>query len=55
MKEALVLQVREKTFHIVEFFQLRSLSLPSPFEDEIQKTEVKGQDIKTATAEIARE
>lgn len=37
------------------FFQLRSLSLPDAFENEIQNTEVKGQDINTATAEKFRD
>ena len=35
-------QVNQQTFHIVKFFQLRSLNLPDPFEDEIKNTEVKG-------------
>lgn len=51
----IVKTVREKTFHIVEFFQLRSIKLPDSFEREIQNTEVKGQDIFTASAEISRE
>lgn len=55
MKNELVKAVEEKTYHIVKFFQLRSLSLPTSFEREIQNTEVKGQDIQTATAEILRE
>jgi hypothetical protein len=37
------------------FFQLRSLSLPDAFENEIQNTEVKGQDINTANAELLRD
>ena len=37
------------------FFQLRSLSLPNAFENEIQNTEVKGQDINTANAELLRD
>jgi len=41
--------------HIVEFFQLRSVSLPDSFEREIQRTEVSGQDILTAEAERKRE
>jgi len=55
LKDNLVKAVRTKTDHIVEFFQLRSLSLPTMFEREIQNTEVKGQDIETALAEIQRE
>merc|ERR1712032_1106833 len=38
-------------FSSVPFFQLRSVSLPSEFEQAIQETEVKEQDIATATAE----
>lgn len=37
------------------FFQLRSLSLPDAFEQEIQNTEVKGQDILKATSEKKRD
>jgi hypothetical protein len=48
MKDALVTRVREATHHLVEFFQLRSISLPSAFEDEIRNTEVKKQDILKA-------
>merc|ERR1712048_909960 len=39
-------------FSSVPFFQLRSVSLPSDFESAIQATEVKKQDIQTATAEM---
>jgi len=45
----------DKTWHDVVFFQLRSLSLPDAFENEIQNTEVKGQDINTANAELLRD
>jgi len=55
MKADLQSQVLSDTWHEVEFFQLRSLSLPVAYENEIQNTEVKGQDIYTATAELARE
>lgn len=55
MKQDLQDQVLAATWHEVVFFQLRSLSLPDAFENEIQNTEVKGQDIHTATAEVARE
>ena len=48
-------QVSSKTWHDVAYFQLRSLSLPNAFEREIQNTEVKGQEIHTATAELTRE
>jgi len=55
MKADLQPKVLSDTWHEVEFFQLRSLSLPDAYENEIQNTEVKGQDIHTATAELARE
>lgn len=38
-------------FAAVPFFQLRSVSLPALFEEAIQETEVKKQDINTAAAE----
>jgi len=38
----------------VQFFQLRSVDLPNLFEDSIQLTEVKKQDISKATAEQNR-
>jgi regulator of protease activity HflC (stomatin/prohibitin superfamily) len=55
MKADLQRKVLDDTWHEVVFFQLRSLSLPDAYENEIQNTEVKGQDIHTATAELARE
>lgn len=55
MKLDLQTQVLLKTYHEVVFFQLRSLSLPDAFENEIQNTEVKGQDINTANAELLRD
>jgi len=55
MMNDLVSKVKDSTYHDVVFFQLRSLSLPQPFESEIQNTEVKGQDIKTAASEKDRE
>jgi len=36
---------------VYRFFQLRAVSLPSAFEQAIQETEVKKQDIQTAQAE----
>ena len=51
MFENLKREVEARTMHIVEFFQLRSVSLPDSFEREIQRTEVSGQDILTAEAE----
>eukprot|EP00440_Ansanella_granifera_P073146 gb/GFBE01079373.1/.p1 GENE.gb/GFBE01079373.1/~~gb/GFBE01079373.1/.p1 ORF type:complete len:309 (+),score=85.86 gb/GFBE01079373.1/:1-927(+) len=41
----------QEAFAEVPFFQLRSVSLPAPFEHAIQDTEVQKQDIQTATAE----
>ena len=55
MKQDLKEQIALKTWHDVEFFQLRSLNLPDAFEDEIKNTEVKGQDIFTAEAERSRD
>ena len=42
----------ENFFATVEFFQLRDVHLPSEFEDAIQLTEVKKQDIQKAYAEM---
>jgi len=47
--------VLKKTYHEIVFFQLRSLNLPDAFENEIKNTEVKGQDINTANAELLRD
>lgn len=55
MKKDLQKRVMESTWHEVVFFQLRSISLPDAFEQEIQNTEVKGQDIHTANSELLRE
>lgn len=55
MKAELEEKVMNATWHNVTFFQLRSLSLPTEFESEIQNTEVKNQDIKTAKAERDRD
>lgn len=40
------------SFTSVQFLQLRSVFLPTPFEDAIQESEVKKQDIQKATAEL---
>lgn len=48
-------KVKTETWHTVDFFQLRSLSLPDRFEYEIQNTEVKAQDILKAKKEKERE
>mmetsp|Transcript_13120 Transcript_13120/g.22160 ORF Transcript_13120/g.22160 Transcript_13120/m.22160 type:complete len:200 (-) Transcript_13120:395-994(-) len=42
MKKDLQERVLESTWHEIIFFQLRSLSLPDAFENEIMNTEVKG-------------
>ena len=55
MKKDLQERVKASTWHDVIFFQLRSLSLPDGFEQEIQNTEVKGQDILKATSEKKRD
>jgi len=55
MKKDLQERVMNSTWHEVVFFQLRSISLPDAFESEIQNTEVKGQDIHTATSEFNRD
>jgi hypothetical protein len=36
----------------IQFLQLRSVDLPNQFEDAIQESEVKKQDIKKAEAEL---
>ena len=44
-------EVRAKCHSNIDFFQLRSVELPTAFEVAIQDTEVKKQDIQKATAE----
>jgi hypothetical protein len=44
----------ERAYATVEFFQLRSVDLPDGFEDAIQFSEVKKQDIQKARAELTR-
>lgn len=39
-------------FSYIQFLQLRSVDLPNLFEDAIQESEVKKQDIKKAEAEL---
>ena len=41
----------KECFSDIQFLQLRSVDLPKPFEDAIQQTEVKKQDINLADAE----
>ena len=55
MQKDLEEKVLSATWHEVVFFQLRSISLPDEFENEIQNTEVKGQDILKAEAERKRD
>lgn len=55
MLEDLQSKVLALTWHRVEFFQLRSIKLPTAYENEIENTEVKGQDILKAQAEQQRE
>jgi regulator of protease activity HflC (stomatin/prohibitin superfamily) len=51
MKKELGQTYRSMCFSTVEFFQLRTVDLPDPFEESIQDTEVKKQDIEKAKAE----
>eukprot|EP00359_Climacostomum_virens_P001084 CAMPEP_0204900072 /NCGR_PEP_ID=MMETSP1397-20131031/2243_1 /ASSEMBLY_ACC=CAM_ASM_000891 /TAXON_ID=49980 /ORGANISM="Climacostomum Climacostomum virens, Strain Stock W-24" /LENGTH=226 /DNA_ID=CAMNT_0052068143 /DNA_START=223 /DNA_END=903 /DNA_ORIENTATION=+ len=44
----------ERAYSNVEFFQLRSVDLPDGFEEAIQYSEVKKQDIQKARAELTR-
>ena len=54
LTQALDAVLREKASAIVEFFQLRSVDLPDDFENAIQLSEVKKQDIQKAEAERSR-
>jgi len=51
MERALTEAFEAQAFATVPFFQLRAVSLPKEFEEAIQETEVKKQDIQTAQAE----
>lgn len=51
MQMALNTMLISRTFCSVEFFQLRSVDLPDAFENAIQTTEVKRQNIQKARAE----
>lgn len=51
IEERLKQKFETEAFCTVPFFQLRSVSLPPDFEHAIQQTEVKKQDIQTASAE----
>lgn len=52
MEQELVSSFGTQAYSSVPFFQLRSVSLPHDFEQAIQTTEVKKQDIQTAQAEM---
>jgi hypothetical protein len=54
MMEKLNEELQRTCFVVVEFFQLRSVDLPDSFEDAIQLSEVKKQEIKKADAEMSR-
>lgn len=54
MQTELNVYLNERTYSIVEFFQLRSVDLPDGFENAIQYSEVKKQDIQKARAELTR-
>lgn len=53
-RQALDTTLRRKVSAICEFFQLRSVDLPDDFENAIQMSEVKKQDIQKAEAERSR-
>ena len=55
MLKNLKIEVYNKMWHYVEFFQLRSVSLPYNFEREIQRTLTSEQGILTANAMMKRE
>lgn len=44
-------ELEENCFSTVEYFQLKSINLPDPYEKAIQHTEVMKQDIHKANAE----
>lgn len=54
MQAALDKTFQRDNFATIDFFQLRSVDLPDKFEDAIQATEVKKQDIEKAKAEKNR-
>jgi len=51
MQTSLDSHFKSNCFSNIEFFQLRSVDLPDKFEDAIQLSEVKKQDIRKAQAE----
>lgn len=51
MEKQLLQDFQDKLFSSVFSFQLRTVGLPKPFEDAIQETEVKKQDVRVAQAE----
>mmetsp|Transcript_25395 Transcript_25395/g.22423 ORF Transcript_25395/g.22423 Transcript_25395/m.22423 type:complete len:206 (+) Transcript_25395:336-953(+) len=54
MQASLDKTFQRDNFATIDFFQLRSVDLPDKFEDAIQATEVKKQDIEKAKAEKNR-
>lgn len=54
MKDKLKTIFENKCFATIEFFQLRTVDLPDPFESAIQNTEAQKQDIERAKAEQER-
>lgn len=54
MHERLNATLSNKVFVTVQFFQLRDVDLPDPFELAIEKSQVKSQDIRKAEAEVER-
>jgi len=51
MEKQLMKDYQDRLFSTVFSFQLRTVGLPKPFEDAIQETEVKKQDVRVALAE----
>jgi len=51
MEKQLLQDFKEKLFSTVFSFQLRTVGLPKAFEDAIQETEVKKQNVRVASAE----
>lgn len=51
MEAQLLKDFKARLFSTVFSFQLRTVGLPKPFEDAIQETEVKKQDVRVAQAE----
>ncbi len=54
MQQKLTEALSNKVFVSVQFFQLRDVDLPDPFELAIERSQVKTQDITKAEAEVQR-